>query len=149
MIVSTVPSDSLSFLPRNKSTLVVWENVHGGYSYEYSYKEVALKPGETVINISLKYTKLNNGFDARIVSYLCTDKNKAKIHDLHPKPPGHVGEYKPVPPYMPGTNAIDIKFNLQDHDLVLIGIVVRITDPSGKVDPYDLICDPQVGNGPP
>lgn len=149
MLVSTVPSDALSPFLRSKSTLVVWENVHGGYSYEYSYKEIALKPGSTIINISLKYPKLNNGFDAHIVSYLCTDKNKAKIYDLHPKPAGHVGEYKPVPPYEPGTNAIDIEFTLEDHDLVLIGIVVRISDPSGKVDAYDLICDPQVGNGPP
>lgn len=136
-------------LIRAQSTLHVWDNGHDGYSYEFTRTEIVLPDDDDIITINLKKLKLNNGFNAHIVSYLCTDPKKVQLDDLAPKPEGHDGPYRPNHPYDPGSEVINIQFKLDEHELVFLGIVVRIVDPTGKVPPYDLICDPQVGNGPP
>jgi len=148
MFLSNIlPGAAAPFL-RAASVLNVWENGHDGYSYEFSRQSMPIKPGE-IVTISLKKTTLNNGFSAQIISYLCTDKSKAPVTDVAPRPPSQSGPWPPKHPYPAGTNQIEFTVTLDEHELIFIGVIVRITDPKGIEQPFDLICDPQVGNGPP
>ena len=52
-------------------------------------------------------------------------------------------------PYEPTTKAISLRVTPDSNELILIGIVVKIRDTMFDPEPFYLLCDPQVGNGPP
>lgn len=52
-------------------------------------------------------------------------------------------------PYEPATKAISLRITPDSNELILIGIVIKIHDTMFDPEPFYLLCDPQVGNGPP
>lgn len=52
-------------------------------------------------------------------------------------------------PYEPATKAISLRVTPDSNELILIGIVIKIHDTMFDPEPFYLLCDPQVGNGPP
>jgi hypothetical protein len=101
----------------------------------------------------------NKGRSIDIDSYCCTETDLGRVH-LASKSTGKT--------YPNGHNTVTVNraqqaarltsdgksvqevllnFELEPRQLVFVGIIVRVTTPSGNYEWF--LCDPQVGNGPP
>lgn len=107
----------------------------------------------------------HDGKDIDIFSYCCTETNLDKVRMTHWSPDQDVDTTKhptilkdPVEQAKPLTDrkqpgqfvkSIKIDFELDDRQLVFVGVIVRVTIDArnGKYEYF--LCDPQVGNGPP
>jgi len=104
------------------------------YSYRFTRKEFSTRPKD-LLKVSLS-ENIGDGTKVNILSFCCTDMSK--VTAINP-----TASY----PYPPSTQDITLELNLDNQQMISIGIIVRVTDPSGKIT--DMLCDPQVGNGPP
>jgi hypothetical protein len=106
-----------------------------GYTYHFSQKEFASRPGDT-LTITLD-DQLGNGTQVEFRSFCSSPPGK--ITALVPPQPSY--------PYPPGIKTIKFQLNLDTQQMVSLGIVVRVTDPSGGQT--DILCECQVGDTPP
>lgn len=107
----------------------------------------------------------HDGKDIDIFSYCCTETNLDKVRMTHWSPDHHIDSTKPptiskdpieqakplTDRKQPGqfVKSIKIDFELDDRQLVFVGVIVRVTIDAANGKYEYFLCDPQVGNGPP
>jgi len=126
------------------------ERAGGKYTYSYSKNEFSLPPNVGSIEFELFDIESTRVHDIRIHGYVCT-RPEALV-------PTYVGEgNKPLQTmndgqleWDPSQKVTFVRFEhrLQPFELVHIGLIVAIRETPNSPTEY-ILCDPQVGNGPP
>lgn len=128
-----------------KSNLQIEKKGNKKYEYEFDDMEFIIGGPNDVIHFELQPVRhIGHPKPAKesIVDY-CTTKSA----------PGKVVAFDPANPTVPltapfpqGTTKVSFRVELDDHEMILIGLIVEIEE-NGEL--VHMICDPQVGNGPP
>lgn len=120
----------------------------GEYRYRFSKPAILLsKPGEPVDFFLINEIPNTSLGILKHISTPCeaagTAPQKVTIESLDSKPPPAGPN-----PYANKPTRASYTFTLEEYEMLNIGLVVEVRHDDGR-DPIALICDPQVGNGPP
>jgi hypothetical protein len=121
--------------PGNTADLFIGKNFHDYYDYIFSKNEFVITPADNKIKFSLRTNLKNHTFNIR--DYCCTKpENLLSVTITKPAAnPIHIAD-------------IEFSFKYQAGLLVLIGLFITATDnETGETE--TILCDPQVGSGPP
>lgn len=115
------------------------------YTYEFNPKQFVLWSPDDVIRFVLD-NKIPSSADMRLHKHCCTDINSTQLV----KQNDHTSPASPAEVYHANAQSTQMKVKLDSRQLVHIGLIVQITAKPGSGLKSDfLLCDPQVGSGPP
>ncbi len=109
-----------------------------GYVYSFTENEIVTRDPDQKLKIVLD-ARLKSGFDAYIDSFVTTNRPPIKKVD----PPTDANGRFPAT-----TSQIEFEMKMKIHEFIFFGIIVGIKKPGGSKYEF-ILCDPQVGNGPP
>lgn len=112
------------------------------YVYEFEENEFVMQDKNDTIKFSIRPEK--NIHDARcwIAAHCCT-RAKALLRVLPENTSETLSDV-----YETGTTDATFRFEIETNELVHVGLIVAIWE-SNETKPRYILCDPQVGNGPP
>lgn len=105
-----------------------------GFAYRFTENEIVNHDPYQILSITLD-ARLKGGSDAYIDSFVCTHRPQ-----IATKTPMTDGRF-PLQ-----TKTVDFELRMKVHEFIFIGIIVGIK--VGGTYKF-ILCDPQVGNGPP
>lgn len=121
--------------PGNSAELHIGKDFHGYYDYIFSKKEFVISPKDNKVRFALRSRLEGHTFEVR--SHCCT-RPDLLIAVKITKPGSTEGDIA----------NIEFEFKYEPGLLILIGLFILVTDDvSGKAE--TILCDPQVGSGPP
>jgi hypothetical protein len=121
----------------NTATLTIGRTFDEGFTYAYSQLEFVITPTRNTIDFFL-YSHLKE-YDVGIASVCCTLRQAIRTTPIRQSdlPPGSL-------------DGVRITFQHLPELLISIGLVVKIREKMNPTAPAMLLlCDPQVGSGPP
>lgn len=124
------------------------DNATGEYGYRFSQNAILLEQEGTAIEFFLVNEIPNASVGIlKHISTPCepagTSPQKVNIQTVDSKPPPTGPN-----PYVNKPKRASYTFVLEEYEMLNMGLVVEIEHHDGR-PPFRLICDPQVGNGPP
>lgn len=130
--------------PRCKLS-VDYDSTKQTYTYEFNPKQFVLWSPDDVIIFELD-NKILASADMRLHKHCCTDIESPQLV----KPNDHAVPASHDEVYHANAQSTQMKIKLDSRQLVHIGLIVQITAKPGSGLKSDfLLCDPQVGSGPP
>lgn len=106
------------------------------FAYRFSQIEFIVTKPTDILQVKLVPHRSIRGYAIQIHEHCCT--RPAAMEYMSTQHP---------PIYKPGQQVASYQLSLVDRELVQIGVIVRVFK-DGKYK-GDILCDPQVGNGPP
>lgn len=125
----------------HKTNLVIRKNCFSpGFSYKYEKMAFITNGHGSTLHISLVMGRCMRGFTIHAYEHCCTrpDAMKRVAQGSH-RSSGH--DYDDMP------TEVTYNLTLAERELIQIGLIVRVM--RGEKHEADLLCDPQVGSGPP
>jgi hypothetical protein len=117
----------------------------GKKEYEYVFDDMEFILDGPVGVVSFAMEPIVHGSHAKpkqaYIRDYCTTQ-PGKVEALDPRNHSQVLQA----PFGAGTTAVDFRVRLDEHEMLLIGLIVAVEEDGELVH---MICDPQVGNGPP
>lgn len=130
-------------LVRPKSVLTIGMGFSSPFKYKFSKQEVLLESSKALdISLESEFSLDLARYSIDIVEHCCTRPTAMKRVDSNDT------NQEITEPYGDGTKLVTYHFDLEAREMVMIGIVVRVKRNDGTLIGY-MLCDPQVGNGPP
>jgi hypothetical protein len=109
------------------------------FSYKFTQMEFIVANPSDTLKINLVANRSISKYTIQIQEHCCT--RPAAMKRL-------VGDNTVDPPaYEQGLLEATYRFSLCERELIQIGVIVRVFENGKYIG--DLLCDPQVGNGPP
>lgn len=109
------------------------------FAYQFSQMEFIVTNPTDALQIKLISHRSIRKYAIQIHEHCCTRPTAMKYMSK--------GQIQDPPVYKPGLQEASYQLSLVDRELVQIGVIVRVFEDSKHIG--DLLCDPQVGNGPP
>lgn len=128
-----------------KSKLHIEKKGNKGYDYTFDDMEFIIENAQDVIHFELqpvRHSGHSKPAHESIVDYCTTKSATGKVVPIDPANP----TVSLTTPFPQGTTKVSFRVELDPHEMILIGLIVAIEE-DGEV--VHMICDPQVGNGPP
>jgi hypothetical protein len=127
------------------SLYVGYDFISKKYTYAFDPSQFVLWSPEDTITFNLVNT-IPSLATMRLHKHCCTDQNSPKLIKLggaHDVPETAATAYHAT------ADKVRMKLVLHPDQMVHIGLIVQITPKDSNLKPDFLLCDPQVGSGPP
>lgn len=131
--------------------LELFIDTNGKYAYRFDELAFLLKnKDDTIEFVLVNNTGKTKAHILKHISTPCEPKGsiEKKVNVLKMNN-ATVQASTPTNPYPDGTGCAKYSLNLEDHEMLHLGLVVEIIPEDSSKPPVRMICDPQVGNGPP
>jgi hypothetical protein len=129
-----------------KSNLKIKKKGNKNYEYYFTDMEFITDREKDVIFFNLPDIDLEHGQSkpqhVSIVDYCTTKPAQDAVLSVYPI---NTGVPRPTP-YLRGNKEAAFQVSLEPHEMVFVGVIVEIEEDGNYIH---IICDPQVGNGPP
>lgn len=126
------------------------DDTTGAYAYRFERSSILLGHPDDIVEFVL-FNQIANG-TTRILKHISTPcepkgstSKKVEIKTAN----GAVVGGAPGNPYAAVVKRAGYAMALEEYEMLHIGLVVEIVHDAYPNEPFRLICDPQVGNGPP
>jgi hypothetical protein len=130
-------------LARPKSVLTIGMGLSSPFKYKFSMQEVLLENSKALdISLESEFSLDLLRYKIDIVEHCCTRPTAMKRVEFNDT------NQEITKPYDPDTKLVTYRLDLDAREMVMIGIVVRVRRNDDTLIGY-MLCDPQVGNGPP
>jgi hypothetical protein len=143
--VGIAPLAAVAAVTHHDSELyITFDQMKQDYTYKFEKTQFVLRNPDDTITFFLK-NLADSQADMRILKHCCTEHGIPILVDVNDL----TKEITPEDAYKGKATKVSMKLPLHRHQLVHIGLIVEITPRASPTDKKYLLCDPQVGSGPP
>jgi hypothetical protein len=129
--------------PHECKLFINFDPIKKDYNYLFEKPHFVLRNPDDTITFFLENLASTQA-DMRILKHCCTDYGIPILVDVN-----LTDEITPDDAYKGKATKVSMKLPLHRHQLAHIGLIVEITPLASPADKKYLLCDPQVGSGPP
>lgn len=122
---------------------VDFDKTRNRYFYNFDKPQYVLWHTDDTLTFKL-VNKAQSQAEMWIMKHNCTEPGAVKLIDLA----NPTIEIAPALAYANKAQSISMKLQIQRHQLIHIGLIIEIEPNNGAMSEF-LLCDPQVGSGPP